>query len=93
MNEGNNFIKEKDIKIIKTTEYGITYTVNKLLEKYNLDNILEKQLSQNGAKFDVYSTIKALIINRLTKPSSDLSAYDWICNDYSDKLDVKEHQV
>jgi len=93
MNKGVIFVNEKYIEAKSSTEYGITYTVNKLLEKYNLDNILKKQLSQNGAKFDVYSTIKALIINRLTKPSSDLSAYDWICNDYSDKLDVKEHQV
>jgi len=29
----------------------------------------------------------------LIKPSSDLSAYDWMKNDYSEKLDVKEHQV
>ena len=39
------------------------------------------------------STIKALIINRLIKSSSDLSAYDWIKNDYSEKLNIKEHQV
>ncbi len=91
--EGNEFINTKDLNIKSSKEYGITYTVNKLLEKYNLDNILKKQLSQNKAKFDIYSTIKALIINRLIKSSSDLSAYDWIKNDYSEKLDIKEHQV
>jgi len=93
MKKGENFVKENDIKIMKTTEYGVTHTTNKLLEKYNLDNILKKQLSQNGAKFDVYSTIKALIINRLIKPSSDLSAYDWIKNDYSEKLDIRKHRI
>jgi len=94
MKEGKGeFIQKKELRVEETKEYGITYTANKLLEKYNLDNILKKQLSQNKAAFDVYSTIKALIINRLIKSSSDLSAYDWIQNDYSEKLDIKEHHI
>ena len=93
LKKGEKFIKRKDIIFEDSKEYGITYIANKLLEKYNLDNILQKELTKNKAQFDVYSTIKALIINRLTKPSSDLSAYDWMKNDYSEKLDVKKHQV
>ncbi len=88
-----DFLRKDELIVTQTKEYGITYTANKLLEKYNLDNILQGELIKNKAKFDIYSTIKALIINRLTKPSSDLSAYDWIKNDYSEKLDVKEHQL
>lgn len=93
LRKGEELLRRKEIGFEDSKEYGVTYTVNKLLEKYNLGSILKKQLSQNKAKFDVYSTIKALIINRLIKPSSDLSAYDWIKNDYSERLDVKKHQV
>jgi transposase len=91
--EGDDYIKEKDIKILYAKEFGITYTTSKLLEKYSISEILEGNLSKNDAGFGVYDVIKALIINRLVKPSSDLSAYDWICNDYSEELNIKEHHV
>lgn len=93
MKKGEEFIRKKDVIYSSSKEYGITYTTNKLLEKYGIDKILKKQLSKNKAKFNVYSTIKALIINRLVKPSSELSTYDWIKNDYSEKLDVQKQHL
>ena len=91
--KGERFVKEKDIKIIKTSEFGITHTTNKLLEKYGIDKILKEELSDNKVKFDIYEIIKALIINRLVRPSSELSAIEWIHEDYSEDLDVKLHQI
>ena len=93
MRGGERFVKENDIKIIKTTEFGITYTTNKLLEKYKIDEILQSELSDNKTKFNIYGIIKALIINRLVRPSSELSAIEWIHNDYSEDLDVKLHEI
>ena len=93
MKKGVLHVDFNKIEILFSKEFGVTYITNKLLEKYSLDEILKKQLSQNKAKFDIYSTLKALIIKRLIKSSSDLSAYDWIKNDYSENLDIKEHHV
>lgn len=93
MKKGEKFVKENQIKIIKTAEFGITHTTNKLLEKYQIDKILQSELSDNKTKFNVYEIIKALIINRLVKPSSELSAIEWIHEDYSEDLDVKLHQI
>ena len=91
--EGNEFVNVKDLNIESSKEFGVTYTINKLLEKYGIQEILQEELTKNKAQFNIFGIIKALIINRLIKPSSDLSAYDWMKNDYSEKLDVKEHQV
>lgn len=92
--EGESFVKKSEIVIKSSKEYGVTHTVNMLLEKYRIKEILQRELLKNKVrKFNVYGVIKALIINRLVRPSSDLSAHDWICNDYVEKLDVKEHQV
>src|SRR3989344_5562505 len=88
MKKGNLFVNENDIKAKNSREYGITYTTNKLFEKYKIDEILQTELSNNKAKFNIYDIIKALIINRLVRPSSELSAFDWICKDYSEDLDL-----
>ena len=93
MREGENYVKENDLKIMDAVEFGVTHTANKLLEKYGIQEILQEELTKNKVQFNIFGIIKALIINRLIKPSSDLSAYDWMKNDYSEKLDVKEHQV
>jgi len=93
MKKGNLFVNENDIKAKNSREYGITYTTNKLFEKYKIDEILQTELSNNKAKFNIYDIIKALIINRLVRPSSELSAFDWICEDYSEDLDIYGHQI
>ncbi len=93
MQAGNTFVKLAGIRAKNAKEYGITYTTTKILQKYKIADILKKELSENNAEFDVYGTICALIINRLIEPSSDLSAYDWICNDYSTKLSVQQHHI
>src|SRR3989344_5291509 len=93
MKKGNLFVNENDIKAKNSREYGITYTTNKLFEKYKIDEILQTELSNNKAKFNIYDIIKALIINRLVRPSSELSAFDWICEDYSEDLDFYGHQI
>lgn len=93
MKKGEEFIRKKNIIFSDSKQFGITYTTNKLLEKYEIDKILQEELTKNKAKFDVFSTIKALVINRLIKPSSELSAYDWIMNDYAEKLNIQEHHL
>jgi len=87
------FLKKSELIVMESKEFGITYTTNQLLEKYKIDEILQKALSNNKAKFDIYGIIKALIINRLVRPSSELSAFDWICEDYSEDLDIYGHQI
>ena len=84
----DDFIKIGELKAVNSKQFGITYITNKLFEKYKIDEILKKALSDNKAKLDIYGIIKALIINRLVRPSSELSAFDWICEDYSENLDI-----
>ena len=89
----NEFIKINELKTEDAKQFGITYTTNKLLEKYKIDEILQSELSDNKTKFNIYEIIKALIINRLVRPSSELSAIEWIHKDYSEEMDVKLHQI
>ena len=90
MRSGNAFVKLKEVKVRSAKEYGVVYTSNQLLKKYGIERILKKELSDNKAEFDVYEVIKALIINRLVSPSSDLATYDWILNDYCEPLEVQQ---
>jgi len=92
-NGEGEFLRKSELIVTDSKEYGITYTTNKLLEKYKIDEILKRALLNNKVKFDIYGIIKALIINRLIKPSSELSAFDWICEDYSEDLDIYGHQI
>lgn len=89
MRSGNDFVKLNEIQAQSSKEYGVVYVTNRLLTKYGIEKILKKELSDNKAEFDVYGVIKALIINRLVNPSSDLAAYDWIINDYCEPLEVQ----
>ena len=93
MKGGEEFIREKDISAENAKEFGITYTINMLLKKYEISDILKNELSKNNAAFDVYAVVKALIINRLILPSSELAAREWIQEDYTEKLDVQEHHL
>lgn len=93
MKEGDEFVNLKDIKAKNAKEFGVTHTVSTLFEKYSVNEVLRKELLMNEAKFDVYEVIKALIINRLVEPSSDLAAHDWIKKYYSKELNVQEQQV
>ena len=93
MKKGVTHVDFNKIEILNTKEYGVTYTTNKLFEKYNIKEILQKELSNNKSQFNVYEIIKALIINRLIRPSSDLSACDWIKEDYAEKINIEEHHI
>ena len=93
MKKGNEFVKLKEIILKDAKEFGVTYTTNSLLEKYGVAKTLKENLSKNKADFDIYEIIKALIINRLVKPSSDLSAVDWIKKHYPEELKIKRHNI
>ena len=90
MRSGNIFVNLNGIKAQSVKEYGVVYTTNQLFKKCRIDKVLKKELSDNKAQFDIYGVIKALIINRLVNPSSDLATYDWILNDYCEHMDVQE---
>lgn len=93
MKPGDSFINVNDIKAKSPKEYGITYTTTNLLNEYEIGNVLRDHLSKNKAEFSVYEIVKALIINRLVHPRSELSAYDWICKHYSGGLEVQEQHL
>jgi len=93
MNLGKQFVDINSIHIKDSKEFGVTYLTTKLLEKYGLEKILNQYLSKNKATFNVYNIIKALIINRLIKPSSDLSAADWIIKHYPEETKVEEQYI
>jgi transposase len=93
MKKEKEFIRFDKLEINSAKEYGVTYLVNKLFEKYQINKILKKYLTNNKAEFEVYETIKALIINRLLFPRSELSALDWIKNDYSEELNIKQEEI
>jgi transposase len=93
MKKGKSFIDIEELSVKSAREFGVTYTTNSLLDKYEIDSILNKYLSENDAKFDVLGVVKALIINRVLDPSSDLSACDWIDKHYCEDLNVEEHHL
>lgn len=93
MKEGNEFVNLNDIKAKNAKEFGVTHTVSKLFDKYGVSEVLTRGLSRNRAEFDVYQIIKALIINRLVEPSSDLAACDWISKHYPEELNAQEQYI
>ncbi|MCK5177783.1 MAG: IS1634 family transposase, partial [Candidatus Aenigmarchaeota archaeon] len=86
MKQKDEFINLKDIKICSAKNYGVYHATCELLEKYELDTILKKQLNSGKHVFDVFQIIKALIVNRLEDPCSKLSAYDWMKNEYPEEI-------
>lgn len=93
MQSGDEFVNLKNISIKSAKEFGVTYVANELMKRYGIDETLKKHLSVNKAKFDIYEIIKALITNRLIRPSSELSAYDWINKHYDKELNIQEHHL
>lgn len=93
MNKGKILVDLNEIEASSSKQYGITYTTNRLLEKYGIGEILQSELSDNKTTFEVYEIIKALIINRLVRPSSELSALEWIDEEYTQNLNIKGHQI
>ncbi len=91
MKQDKEFIDISHLSVEKCYEYGVTYVVNKLLERYGIENILKKYVCSNRTKFNVYEILKSLLINRLVNPSSELSAIDWIDKNYSEKIELKLH--
>lgn len=82
MKQGDGFIKIEDIKAKDTREFGVTSVFNGLLNKYQIQPILDKHLSSARTKFDTCEILKAIVVNRLLSPSSELSAFDWIHKHY-----------
>lgn len=93
MQTGNEFVNLRNISAKSAKEYGVTYMAGKILEKYGIDEILKKHLSKSKSGFDAFELVKALVINRLIRPSSELSAYERISKHYAEKLDVQKHHL
>ncbi|MBW6461698.1 MAG: hypothetical protein K0B07_01490, partial [DPANN group archaeon] len=85
---GNDFVMINDISIKNSKNYGVYHTVNKLFEKYEIDSIIKDNLNKGKHKFNVYSIIKALIINRIEKQNSKHKAFDWVQHDYPETIDA-----
>jgi len=93
MKRGDEFVNLKDLSVNSSKEYGVAYTVSKLLEMYGLDAILKEELSKNKIKFDVFEFLKAMIVARIVAPSSDLETVDWIEKHYPKDLNVKNEHI
>jgi len=93
MKQKNEFVNLKDVTICSAKNYGVYYATGKLMEKYKLDTILKKHLNSGKHLFDVFQIIKALIINRLEDPCSKLSAYEWMKNEYPEKINPELQNI
>lgn len=93
MRKDKEFVQVDEISAKNTKEFGVTYTTTKLFEKYDIDTILQKHLSVNHAQFNICDILKALIVNRLVKPSSDLSACDWIKKHYHEDMCLQNQHI
>lgn len=91
LKQDKEFIDISQLSVENCYEYGVTYLTNSIFEKFGLDKIIKKYVCANGSKFDVYGILKALIVNRLIKPSSELSAMDWVDKHYYERLAIKIH--
>jgi len=73
-----NLGKDGDIKSNWTKEYGPVIIFKKLWETMGLKKYFARHLKKRKIKFDVVEMIYSLVLNRLLKPKSELSTYDWL---------------
>ncbi len=62
INKGEILVDLNKINIEKSKNFGIYYTVNQILQKFEIDKILENYLNSKKHQFDVYQIIQALMV-------------------------------
>ena len=93
MNLGKKFVDFNSLKIKSAKNYGVFYVVENLLKRYDIKNILQKNLSKTGHRFNAYEILQSLIVNRLENPQSKNKAYEYIKKDYPKKINCKKDDL
>ncbi|MFP4006218.1 MAG: IS1634 family transposase [Candidatus Hadarchaeia archaeon] len=91
--EGESFVRLNDVKLEGCREFGVTYAVEGLLDEYGIGGLVRERVTDNGAEFDVWKVLKAMIVKQVLEPSSERETFEWIEEDYTRDLDVDQHHL
>ncbi|KXA94261.1 hypothetical protein AKJ65_04955 [candidate division MSBL1 archaeon SCGC-AAA259E19] len=90
---GENFVRLNDIMLESCREFGATYAVERLLEEYGIDELVREKVTDNGAEFDVWKVLRAMLVKQVLEPSSERETFEWIEEDYARDLDINQHHL
>jgi len=91
--KGERFVRLNDVTLESSKEFGATYAVEKLLDKHGIGETIRNRLTDNGAEFDVWKILKAMLVKQVLEPSSERETFEWIEKDYARDLDVDQHHL
>ncbi len=67
--------------------------MEKLLDKYEIGELVRSKVMNNGAEFDVWKILKAMLVKQVLEPSSEHKTFEWIEKDYARNLNVAQHHL
>jgi len=91
--KGENFVRLNDVTLEGCREFGVTYAVERLLGEYGIGDIFREKVMDNGAEFDVWKVLKAMLVKQVLDPSSERETFEWIEENYARNLDVDRHHL
>lgn len=89
--KGERFVRLNDVTLESSREFGATYAVEKLLAEHGIGETVRSRLMDNGAEFDVWKVLKAMLVKQVLEPSSERKTFEWIEKDYARDLDAAQH--
>ncbi len=91
--KGENFVRVNDVKLESCREFGATYAVERLLDERGIGELVRSKVMDNGAEFDVWEVLKAMLVKQVLEPSSEHETFEWIEEDYARDLNVDQHHL
>jgi len=79
-----------DLFALWSKEYGAPLIFRKLFASLGIEDIVETHLAQHNHKFPIKEAVFAMVLNRVTSPSSKLRVYEWLDDVYDPRLEGLE---
>lgn len=86
-------VKVKEIRLLKSLDFGVIYAVEKLWDAYGISHALVEAIGDGRFEFDAAEIVRLLVARRLHEPSSDLSTYEWIQKEAFVGKDIKLQHI
>ncbi|KXA96410.1 hypothetical protein AKJ38_03345 [candidate division MSBL1 archaeon SCGC-AAA259I14] len=91
--KGENFVRLNDVTLESCREFGATYLVERLVDEYGIGELVGSKVMDNGAEFNVWKVLKAMLVKQVLEPSSERETFEWIEEDYARDLEVDQHHL